>query len=118
MVNIPESHQELLNSSIAVTMATTMPNNTPQTTVLWFIWDGDAVKISTTRGRQKTENIEKNPKVSLMFIDPQNIYKYLEIRGTVEISDEGAYDFIDQVTKKYTGKDSYYGNMAPAEAKE
>lgn len=117
MAQVPASHQELLNSPIHVTLATTMPDNTPQTTVLWFKWDGENVLLSTARGRQKTENIEKNPQVSLMFVDPENIYKHLEIRGTVEIVKDDTFDLIDELAKKYTGQDSYYGGVAPAENK-
>lgn len=114
---IPASHKELLEQPIAVTMATQMPDGMPQTTVLWFDWDGEHILISTTKGRRKTKNIQDDPRVSLMFIDPQNMYRYLEVRGTVEIEEEGAYELIDRLANVYTGADEYYGGVAPAEAK-
>lgn len=120
MANIPESHQDLVSRPIAVTMATTMPDGTPQSTVLWFKWDGEKFQISTTTERQKTGNLEKNPRASLMFIDPENMYRYLEVRGTVDITHTGhddAYQLIDWLAKQYTGKDQYYGGVAPAENK-
>ena len=118
VATIPESHQDFLEKPYALTLATVNADNTPQTTVLWYIWNGEKFALSTTRGRQKTENIEDNPHVSLMIVDPENMYRYLEVRGTVEITEDGAYDLIDKLAKKYTGKDSYYGDIQPVEAKE
>lgn len=118
MASIPESHHDLLNQPVALTLATTMPDNEmPQTTVLWFKWDGENILMSTTKGRQKYQNLQANPKVSAMMIDPENMYRYLEVRGTITFQDEGAYDLIDELAKAYVGKDSYYGGVAPAEAK-
>ncbi|MEL6406511.1 MAG: PPOX class F420-dependent oxidoreductase [Chloroflexota bacterium] len=118
MSHIPESHHDLLDQPIAVTLGTTMPDNTPQTTVLWFKWDGENILMSTTKGRQKFENLQNNPKVSAMMIDPDNMYRYLEVRGTITFRDEGAFELIDELAKMYTGKDKYYGNLAPAEARQ
>ena len=120
MANIPESHQDLVENANPLILATTMPDNTPQTTVLWFRWDGEKFQISTTAERQKTENIRDNPRVSVMIVDPENMYRYLEVRGTVDITHAGhddAYNLIDWLAKQYTGKDQYYGGVAPAENK-
>lgn len=120
MATLPDSHKDLLQRPIATTMATMMPDGTPQNTVLWFQYDeaNGTILISTTKGRRKYKNVVANPKVSLMFVDPENMYRYLEVRGTVEITEAGAYDLIDRLAKSYAGKDSYYGGVAPAEAKD
>jgi PPOX class probable F420-dependent enzyme len=120
MANIPASHQDLVQNPNALILATTMPDGTPQTTVLWFRWTGDTLQISTTAERQKTENIQSNPRVSAMIVDPNNMYRYLEVRGTVDITHNGhddAYNLIDWLAKQYTGKNQYYGGVAPAENK-
>lgn len=117
MSTIPDSHKDLLERPIATTMATAMPDGSLQNTVLWFDWDGEKIRVSTTKDRQKYKNLTANPNVSLMFVDPDNMYRYLEVRGTVEFAEEGAYDLIDQLAKAYVNKDSYYGGVAPAEAK-
>ena len=117
MTTIPTSHQDLLEEANPLTLATVAKDGTPQSTVLWYLWDGDQFLLSTTRSRQKTENIEANPNVSLLIIDPNNMYRYLEVRGTVSVSEEGGYELIDQLAKRYTGKDHYYGDIQPAERK-
>lgn len=117
-VTIPESHHDLLDDPIAVTLVTVMPDGQPQATVVWSKREGNSILISATKGRRKTKNIETNPKVTVMAIDPTNMYRYLEVRGEVkEIVEEGAFELIDELAKLYTGADSYYGDVAPAESK-
>jgi PPOX class probable F420-dependent enzyme len=120
MTGIPESHHDLLTQQLAVTLATIMPDNSAHTSVLWYKWDADNGQflLSTTKGRQKAENINHNPHVSLMIIDPDNIYRYLEVRGSVEIEEEGAFELIDELAQMYTGNDEYYGNLAPKENRQ
>jgi hypothetical protein len=120
MASIPESHHDLLTQPLALTLATITPDNHAHTTVLWYKWDADNEQflLSTTKARQKTENIHHNPHVSLMIIDPENMYRYLEVRGTVDIDEEGGYDLIDELAKMYTGNDEYYGNLAPKENRQ
>lgn len=119
MAMIPDSHKDLLQQAQAAVLGTMMPDGTPQNTVMWFEYDSDndVILISTTKGRRKYKNLVENPKVSVMFVDPTNIYRYMEVRGTVEITEEGAYDLIDRLAKRYRGVDSYYGGVQPAESK-
>lgn len=114
---IPDSHKDLLEKTIPVAMATTMPDGKPQTSVVWFAWDGDKVMISTIKGRQKTRNLIANPHVSLLFVDPDNMYRYLEIRGTVEITEAGAFEFIDALARRYMGQ-PWYGGAVAAEVRD
>lgn len=120
MATIPESHHDLLTQPLALTLATIMPDDSAHTSVLWYKWDSDNEQflLSTIKGRQKATNLDYNPNVSLMIIDPENIYRYLEVRGTVEIEEEGAFDLIDELAQMYTGNDEYYGNLAPKENRQ
>jgi PPOX class probable F420-dependent enzyme len=96
-----------------------MPNGQPQATPVWCEWDGTHILINTAKGRQKDENVRNNPKVAVVAIDPENPYRYLEVRGeVVEITEEGGMEHIDKLAKMYVGKDKYYGEVAPAEAAE
>lgn len=113
---IPESHIDLLNDPVYVNLATVMPDGQPQVTVVWASYDGEYVLINSTRDRQKTRNIERHPKVTVLAVDPDNPYHYLEIRGEVEeITEEGALEHIDQLAQQYAGVDKYYGGVAPAD---
>lgn len=114
---IPASHKDLLEGAVCATVSTVFDDGQPQSSVVWTKLAGDTIQFSVTTARQKAKNMQDNPKVSLLAIDPQNPYRYIEVRGDVSISDKGAYDLIDDLAKLYVGKDQYYGGVAPAENK-
>lgn len=114
---IPASHKDLLADQTLATVTTVFEDGQPQSTVVWKKYDGNTIKFSTLGDRQKAINLESNPKVSVMFVDPQNPYRYLEIRGTASMSRDGAHDLADELARTYTDKESYYGGLVPAENK-
>jgi PPOX class probable F420-dependent enzyme len=116
---IPESHRDLLEGPIYAILATVMPDGQPQATVVWCSYDGSHVLINTRRGTQKEKNMRERPMATIMAIDPQNPYRYLEVRGSVdEITEEGALDHINQLAQLYANKPTYYGGVAPAEMED
>ena len=118
MVNeIPESHLDLVEKPHHGVLTTIMPNGQPQSSIVWCDYDGDKILINTTKERQKGKNLLKNSKISLLIIDPKDLDRFLSIRGDVEIIEKGALDHLDQVTRKFTKYDHYYGNIYPLEQK-
>ena len=112
---IPESHRDLIDGPVLVTVATIMPDGHPQLSVIWCSSEDDYVLINTVRGRQKAKNIDKDPRVTIMAFDPSDPYRFLEIRGTVEsVTEEGAVEHIGDLARIYTGHPGYYGHFAPA----
>ena len=97
---IPDSHKALLNAQIGV-LGTVGASGRPQLSGTWFLADGDTVKISLNTTRQKVKNLQADPKVSLLILDPENPYRYLELRGEAEIAPDDDYAFADQVGAKY-----------------
>ncbi|MEM7128405.1 MAG: PPOX class F420-dependent oxidoreductase [Chloroflexota bacterium] len=113
---IPETHRDLIEGPILVTLATVMPNGTPHTTIIWCRFDGAHILFSSSEGGQKNKNMAHNPNVSLMALDPQNAGRYLEIRGVVESHfTDRAIEELNRITQLYTGKPSYYGHIVPQE---
>jgi PPOX class probable F420-dependent enzyme len=108
--SVPESHQDLLTDekrAFAV-LATLMEDGTPQATPVWFDTDGDRIRVNTARGRVKDRNMTARPKVALAITDPDDPYRYLQMRGTVvAATEEGAREHIDRLAKKYIGQDRY-----------
>ncbi len=98
--SIPESHRDLLQSRVAI-MATVGPDGRPQVSALWFLAQDGEVKISLNTGRQKTKNLKRNPKVSVLLLDHANPHRYVELRGDVEIEPDPDYKFADLVGAKY-----------------
>jgi PPOX class probable F420-dependent enzyme len=106
--SIPDKYRDLFTKRAFASLATLMPDGSPQVTPVWVDLEGDLVLVNTARGRQKDKNMRRDPRVAMAIIDPENPYRYLEIRGRVaEITEEGADAHIDKMAKKYLGADKY-----------
>ena len=105
---IPEKFLDLFQKKAFASLATLMPDGSPQVTPVWVDYDGNHVIVNSARGRQKDKNMQRNAKVALSILDPDNPYRYLEIRGKVDdITEQGADAHIDKMAKKYMGQDKY-----------
>ncbi|HYV04206.1 MAG TPA: PPOX class F420-dependent oxidoreductase [Blastocatellia bacterium] len=105
---IPEKYADLFEKKAFANLATVNSDGTPQVTPVWVDFDGTNVIVNSARGRRKDKNMTKNAAVSLSIMDPDNPYRYLEIRGRVaEITEDGADQHIDKMAKKYIGQDKY-----------
>ena len=105
---VPEKYADLLTKKAFANLGTLNPDGSPQVTPVWVDYDGKHVRINSARGRQKDKNIARDPRVSLSIQDPDNPYRYVEIRGrVVEATEKGADDHINKLAKKYLGKDEY-----------
>ncbi len=116
---VPDSHRDLLDRPIVVALVTLMPDGQPQATPVWCDYDGQHVIINTARGRQKDRNMKERARVTVLSIDPNNPYRWLEVRGEVDaVSEAGGVDTINKLAKKYRGVDQYYGGVTPIEQRE
>jgi PPOX class probable F420-dependent enzyme len=100
MTTIPDSHRDLLSAPVAV-LGTIGSSGRPQLSGTWFLADGDTVKLSLNTTRQKVKNLQANPKASVLIFDEKSPYRYLELRGDVEITPDDDYAFADKVGAKY-----------------
>ena len=106
--SIPANFQDLFRKRAFAGLATLMPDGRPQVTPMWCDYDGTHVLLNTARGRQKDKNIRRDPRITLCIPDPDNPYRYLEVRGRViEITEKGADEHINKLAKKYLDKDVY-----------
>src|ERR1700726_1521680 len=105
---IPEKYKDLFQNRAFASLGTLMPYGQPQVTPVWCDFDGEHVIFNSARGRQKDRNVRRDPRVSMAIVDPENPYRYLEIRGrVVEITEDGADEHIDKMAKKYIGVAKY-----------
>ena len=105
---IPESHRDLFDGKALAHLATLMPDGRPQVTPVWCDFDGECVRINSTRGRRKDLNMRRDARVALSMCDPDDPFRYLEVRGrVVEITEQGADAHIDSLASKYMGVESY-----------
>jgi PPOX class probable F420-dependent enzyme len=112
---IPDSHLDVLTRPIHGVLTTMMADGQPHSSLVWCDYDGVCARVNTTRQRQKGRNMLANPKVCLLVVDPENTARYLEIRGEVELIEEGALDHLDRLTRRYTRHPHYYGYVYPVE---
>lgn len=105
---IPDTFLDLFAKKAFAHLATLMPGGEPQVTPVWIDYDGERVVFNTAAGRQKDKNLQRDGRVSLSIADPDNPYRYLEVRGRVsERTMSGADSHIDKMAKKYLDKDKY-----------
>jgi PPOX class probable F420-dependent enzyme len=100
MADFPESHRDLLDAQFA-TLATVDRAGHPQLTEVWFLAQDGEIKISLNTSRAKTRNLQERPACSLLILDLQNPYRYVEVRGTARIEPDDDYGFADRVGAKY-----------------
>ena len=99
--SIPDSHRDLLDAKVA-TLATVGPDGRPQQSVVWFVADGDTIKLSLNSNRQKSKNLRANPVVDVLILDVANTQRYLEVRGDATIESDADYAFSDaHIVAKY-----------------
>ncbi|HEX9096746.1 MAG TPA: TIGR03618 family F420-dependent PPOX class oxidoreductase [Candidatus Dormibacteraeota bacterium] len=112
---LPASHLDLLHRPLIGILSTLMPDGQPQTQPVWFALEGQDLAINTTRERQKGKNLERDPRATLLVIDPADTNRWIEVRGLVEVTERGALEHLDRLTRAYTPWPSYYGYVHPAE---
>jgi PPOX class probable F420-dependent enzyme len=100
METIPDSFRDLLTANFA-TLATVGKWGGPQQSIVWFLAEGDVVRLSLNSSRLKTDNLARNPNCGLLITDPENSYRYLELRGRAELEPDPDYVFADKVGAKY-----------------
>jgi PPOX class probable F420-dependent enzyme len=109
MTDIPAGFQDLLTEKKSFAhLATIMPDGSPQVTPVWFDYRNGRIRVNTAKGRVKARNMSEGSRVALSILDPDNAYRYLQVRGKiVQFTEAGGKEHIDTLAKKYLGKDVY-----------
>ncbi|HEY4388195.1 MAG TPA: PPOX class F420-dependent oxidoreductase [Ktedonobacteraceae bacterium] len=103
--------QKLLHSKALATLGTTGAKGEPQSSPMWFLWDGEYIKFTHTTTRQKYRNIKRDPRVAISIMDPDDPYIYAEFRGVVEkIEDDPTGAFYDELAVHYGSSERYPGD--------
>ena len=107
MREIPSSHADILEARCFGHVATLRPDGRISNHPVCLLWDGRKVRFSTTKSRRKYRNLRADPRIAISVTDPENVWRYLEIRGTATIEDDADRAWIDRVARKYMGQDRY-----------
>ncbi|MFD1930669.1 MULTISPECIES: PPOX class F420-dependent oxidoreductase [Nonomuraea] len=98
-----EDVRKLFDGPNFATLTSVNPDGGPQSTVVWVRTDGDDILVSTVKGRRKPRNFEREPRASILVIDPADPYRYAEVRGSVTMEDDPTGALIEELSLKYTG---------------
>jgi PPOX class probable F420-dependent enzyme len=107
MAAIPEQYLDLLTQKTAFAhIATVQPDGSPQVTPVWFDYTNGKLRVNVAKGRVKIRNMKQGAPVAMSIMDPDNAYRYVQVRGTVtHVTEDGARAHIDTLSRKYLGKD-------------
>ena len=113
---IPESTNDLFERPILCALSTINPDGQPHTVPVWCDRDGATVRVNCPDSTKKARNMHVGSRVTVLIIDPQQPYHWVEVQGHItEIRDEahGAREHINSLSQKYTGNPVYqgYGNV-------
>ncbi|HET9724026.1 MAG TPA: TIGR03618 family F420-dependent PPOX class oxidoreductase [Actinomycetota bacterium] len=114
---IPESHRELLGRPLLGALATPLRIGA-QLHPTWYDLDGNDVLVNTTPERAKGRNLARDPRATMLVVDPADTGRWIEIRGDVDLIERGAPEHLDRLTRRYTRHPGYYGYIYPAERAE
>ena len=112
MTALNDLAKRLIDDKTFAVVSTVNPDGSPQSSVIWVKREGDEVVFSTIRGRRKTRNLERDPRVSVTLYDPADPYRYVEVRGTVTLTEDGGPELIQELSQKYDGTPFTEGDPA------
>lgn len=100
---LPAGFGDLLDRPLFAHLSTVTPDGAPQSSVMWFGWDGEHILFTHTSTRQKYRNVQAEPRIAFSVVDPENGYRYLEVRGTVVSMepDENGAAFYQSLMQRY-----------------
>jgi len=106
-LRLTKEQRAFLENPFVGVVTTLQRDGSPQSTVVWVDVDDEGVSINTAYGRVKPRNLARDPRISLVVVDPGDPYRWIKVSGTGRLVDEGADDQIDRLSKKYTGRDVF-----------
>jgi PPOX class probable F420-dependent enzyme len=104
---LSDKQREFLEQPFPGAVTTLRADGSPHTTVVWVDVDEEGPMFNTASGRAKERHLRRNPRLSLIVVDPQDQYRWLSVSGTAELTTNGADEQIDKLAKKYLGQDRY-----------
>ncbi len=108
MADIPAKYSDLMSKKAFANVATVMADGSPQVTPVWFDYTNGRIRVNTAKGRVKSRTMTPGAKVAVAIMDPDNAYRYIQVRGTVaHVTEDGADAHIDALAQKYLGKPTY-----------
>jgi PPOX class probable F420-dependent enzyme len=100
MAPFPDSHRDLLDAKFA-TLATVEAGGLPHLSEIWFLHDDGGLRLSLSTARRKTQNLIARPQCTLLILDLENPFRYVEVRGNARIDPDADGAFAHKLHAKY-----------------
>ena len=107
MAKLSEKQLQFLENPFAGVVTTLRPDGSPHSTIVWVDATSGELSFNTALGRVKPTNLERDPRVALLVLDPEDQYRWVAVDGRATLTTDGADAQIDRLSKKYLGKDEY-----------
>lgn len=106
-IELTAEQRELFEKKCFAFLATNGRDGSPQVTPVWVDFEDGRIAVNTAEGRVKYQNMQRDSRVAISAVDPDDPYQMVTVRGRASITTEGADEHIDRLAKKYTGNDTY-----------
>jgi PPOX class probable F420-dependent enzyme len=85
----PDTHLDLLERPLFAAWATLDNHGGPLVNPMWFLWDHahEVIRLTHTTKRANYANVRRDERVALLIWDPDDPYRYIQIRGVVQSID-------------------------------
>jgi PPOX class probable F420-dependent enzyme len=113
IVPIPASHRDLLTRPVCGVLTTLAADGQPRSSLVWVDTDGECALVNTTLERCKARDLARDPRLSLLVVDPDDTGRFLQVRGEAELVTDGALRHLDALTRRYTRHPRFYGHVYP-----
>ena len=108
MSQLKDQQKQFLDDNPFVGIVTTLrADGSPHSTVVWVDVEDGKPSFNTALGRAKPNHLQRDPRASLIVVDPSDTHKWVAVSGRAELTEEGADAQIDKLAKKYLGQDEY-----------
>lgn len=105
--SIPATLIDLLERPVFGALGTVSPRGHAHVSPMWFEFDGEFVRFTHTNKRAKYRNLQHNPSMSLAVFDPDNPYRYIELRGSlVQVTADPTGAFYQHLGRRYGAADT------------
>ena len=104
---LPPDANEIFQKKTFAFLGTNGSDGYPQVTPVWVELEDGQLTVNTAEGRAKHRNIQRDPRVSLAAVDPDDPYRTVTVKGRATMTTEGADEQINRLAKKYVGMDEY-----------
>ena len=96
--------QEFLDLPLPIMVGTTRRDGSVQMAPVWYEYRDGQIWLNGGPNRDWVKHMRRDPRVTLLVLDPQNMFRWAQIQGRLaDTTAEGADDHIEHLSQRYMG---------------